>query len=124
MEKEKQSKVRNRFLKAITVTFQNAPFSPGRDHKFRSDNNTNRWGAKTNSGKGFSGPMVTMIPYEARRKPRDGTGVSVTQEPTSPKISCMGQIKHHKKKNIPTGKTTDVSTTAKDEDVKKPKSKF
>ncbi|KAL5072224.1 hypothetical protein RYX36_023111 [Vicia faba] len=110
MEKEKQSKVRNRFLKAITVTFQNAPFSPGRDHKFRSDNNTNRWGAKSNGGgKGFSGPMVTMIPYEARRKPKDG-GVNVTQEPTSPKISCMGQIKHHKKKHIPKSKTSDAST--------------
>ncbi|CAL5205770.1 unnamed protein product [Lathyrus oleraceus] len=122
MEKEKQSKLKNKFLKAITVTFQNAPFSPGREHKFRSDNNTNRWGAKTNGGKGFSGPMVTMIPREARRKPRDG-GVNVTQEPTSPKISCMGQIKHHKKKHIPKNKTTDANTP-KDADEKKSKSKF
>jgi hypothetical protein len=118
MEKEKQSKLRNKFLKAITVTFQNAPFSPGRDHKFRSDNNTNKWGAKT---KGFSGPVVTMIPYEARTKPTE-----TTQEPTSPKISCMGQIKHHKKKhiaknNIPLPTRKDASTTPKDTEVKKSK---
>ncbi|CAJ2675808.1 unnamed protein product [Trifolium pratense] len=127
MEKDKQSKLRNKFLKAaaaITVTFQNGPFSPGRDHKFRSDNNTNRWGAKTHAAKGFSGPVVTMIPYEARRKPKDGT-TTETQEPTSPKISCMGQIKHHKKKhivknNIPLPRQTDASTP-KDAEVKKSK---
>ncbi|WJX15607.1 hypothetical protein P8452_05728 [Trifolium repens] len=122
MEKEKQSKLRNKFFKAITVTFQNAPFSPGRDHKFRSDNNTNKWGAKT---KGFSGPVVTMIPYEARRKPKDGA-VTETQEPTSPKISCMGQIKHHKKKhiaknNIPLPTTRNDASTPKDTEVKKSK---
>ena len=38
-----------------------------------------------------------MIPVEARRKSKDGC--VETQEPTSPKISCMGQIKHKKKKN-------------------------
>nr|AGV54595.1 syringolide-induced protein 14-1-1 [Phaseolus vulgaris] len=106
MEKEnKQSKLKNKILKilpkaAAAVTFQNPPFSPGRDHKF-----------KTHGGKGFfSGPM---IPDEARRKPRHG-GVE-TQEPTSPKISCMGQIKH-KKKHIQKGgaKSTSTSTRARE----------
>lgn len=124
MEKEKQSKLRNKFMKAITITFQNAPFSPGRDHKFRSDQNNTKWGAKTHAaGKGFSGPMVTMIPYEARTKPKDGGG-NETQEPTSPKISCMGQIKHHKKKHIPKPNKdlfTSVSTPKVDTEVKRSK---
>ncbi|XP_004499311.1 uncharacterized protein At1g76070-like [Cicer arietinum] len=124
MEKDKQSKLRNKILKiipkaaaAITVTFQNGPFSPGRDHKFRSDNNTNRW-QKTHFGKGFSGPM---IPPEARTKPK-----GETQEPTSPKISCMGQIKHKKKhhniaKTLPTHGDNSAASTPKDTEVKKSK---
>ncbi|OVA15970.1 hypothetical protein BVC80_1823g25 [Macleaya cordata] len=36
-----------------------------------------------------------MIPAEARRKSKNGSFDS--QEPTSPKVSCMGQIKHKKK---------------------------
>ncbi|CAJ1972590.1 unnamed protein product [Sphenostylis stenocarpa] len=99
MEKEnKPSKLKSKILKilpkaAAAVTFQNPPFSPGRDHKFKSF-----------GGKGFfSGPM---IPDEARRKPKDG-GVE-TQEPTSPKISCMGQIKH-KKKHVKKGGAKSMS---------------
>ena len=72
MEKQ-QPKLKNRILKilpkaaaAVTVTFQNPPFSPGRDHK-RTENTT-RW-FKHAGGKGFSGPL---IPAEARRKPKDG----------------------------------------------------
>ncbi|KAF1897472.1 hypothetical protein Lal_00035178 [Lupinus albus] len=80
----KQKKLKNKILNAISVTFQNSPFSPGRDH------NTTKWYKSTT--KGFSGPM---IPDEARRKPKDG-GLE-TQEPTSPKISCMGQIKQREK---------------------------
>ncbi|KAL2318886.1 hypothetical protein Fmac_032762 [Flemingia macrophylla] len=117
MEKEKQhSNLKNRILKILpksaAVTFQNPkPFSPGRDHKLKS-----------NVGKGFfSGPM---IPIEARRKPKDG-GVE-TQEPTSPKISCMGQIKHKKKKRIT--KTVPVPArggdTPTEEKEKKHASKF
>ncbi|KAG6388483.1 hypothetical protein SASPL_149911 [Salvia splendens] len=41
----------------------------------------------------FSGPMISMIPAEAREESKS----SEMQEPTSPKISCMGQIKHKKK---------------------------
>ncbi|XP_057796948.1 uncharacterized protein At1g76070-like [Salvia miltiorrhiza] len=64
------------------VSFQNPPFSPG-----RADANSK---LKSHLHKGFSGPM---IPAEARGKSKDFE----TQEPTSPKISCMGQIKHKKK---------------------------
>ncbi|TKY57597.1 hypothetical protein E2542_SST14647 [Spatholobus suberectus] len=122
MEKEKQSKLRSKILKilpkaAAAVTFQNLPFSPGRDHKF-----------KHSGGKGFfSGPM---IPDEARRKPKDG-GVE-TQEPTSPKISCMGQIKHKKKHvkkggaksmSMPTRAIDSASSTPRDTEEKKQKQK-
>ncbi|WVZ19592.1 hypothetical protein V8G54_006914 [Vigna mungo] len=95
----KQLKLRNKILKAlpkavaaVTMTFQNPPFSPGRDHKSR--------------------PNVSMIPHEARRKTHDRNGIDgvYSQEPTSPKISCMGQIKH-KKKQIKQAKTKTKSVT-------------
>ncbi|XP_068640937.1 uncharacterized protein At1g76070 [Aristolochia californica] len=65
----------------FSFIFLNQPFSPGRD-KFRA-------------GKGFSGPIISIIPAEARRKTRNGSFDA--QEPTSPKVSCIGQIKHKKK---------------------------
>lgn len=140
---EKQLKLRSKLLKilpkavaSITVTFQNPPFSPGRDHhhhhKTRPENNTTKWVRPHHGGgKGFSGPM---IPDEARRKPNDGgsygNGICY-QEPTSPKISCMGQIKHNKKKKQIIKKvksrkviarisnTTSSSSTSRDIEVKK-----
>ncbi|GLT35007.1 hypothetical protein SLA2020_094920 [Shorea laevis] len=79
---EKQGKQKSMFLKflpkvASAVTFQNPPFSPGREKR-------------------FSGPIVSIIPDEARRKTLKNESYE-TSEPTSPKISCMGQIKHKKK---------------------------
>ncbi|QCE16720.1 uncharacterized protein At1g76070-like [Vigna unguiculata] len=119
----KQLKLRNKILKvlpkavaAVTMTFQNPPFSPGRDHK--------------------SKPIVSMIPHEARRKTHDRNGIDgvYSQEPTSPKISCMGQIKH-KKKQIKQAKTKSAtrpkevacnksSTASRDTEVKKHASTF
>ncbi|OIW19895.1 hypothetical protein TanjilG_28766 [Lupinus angustifolius] len=111
MEK-KQPKLKNKILSilpkaaaAVSVTFQNSPFSPRRDHKLRSDHNATKW---HKGAKGFSGPM---IPEEARRKPKDG-GVE-TQEPTSPKISCIGQIKQ-KKKQIHKAKAKTMSLPTPD----------
>ncbi|KAL1533375.1 hypothetical protein AAHA92_33265 [Salvia divinorum] len=69
----------------VAVSFQNPPFSPG-----RADGNSK---LKSHLQKGFSGPIISMIPAEARGKSKNFE----TQEPTSPKISCMGQIKHKKK---------------------------
>ncbi|KAL2250023.1 uncharacterized protein At1g76070 [Sesamum indicum] len=71
------------------VSFQNPQFSPGRDK--RPDVNSHK--LKTHLSKGFSGPIVSMIPAEARGKSKNFE----TQEPTSPKVSCMGQIKHRNK---------------------------
>lgn len=72
--------------KSAAISFQSLPFSPGRDKRLAAD-------IKTHCNKGFSGPMVSIIPAEARRK---SSGMD-TQEPTSPKVSCIGQIKHKKK---------------------------
>ena len=102
---EKQAKPKNKILKflpkaasAVSVSFQNPPFSPGRDK--RSDNYTGKH--KACAGRGFSGPIISIIPVEARRKSK-GETFDQTQEPTSPKVSCMGQIKH-KKNTIKKGK--------------------
>lgn len=75
--------------KSATVTFQQnpAPYSPGREnnHKLKS----------SHVNKGFSGQL---IPDEARRKSSSNDrSFDSTQEPTSPKVSCMGQIKLKKK---------------------------
>ncbi|KAI3875784.1 hypothetical protein MKX03_023707 [Papaver bracteatum] len=75
--------------KSATVTFQQnpAPYSPGREnnHKLKS----------SHVNKGFSGQL---IPDEARRKSSSNErSFDSTQEPTSPKVSCMGQIKLKKK---------------------------
>ncbi|KAI3960672.1 hypothetical protein MKX01_003846 [Papaver californicum] len=73
--------------KSASVTFQqNPPFSPGRE-------NNNK--LKSHVNKGFSGQL---IPDEARRKSSSNErSFDSTQEPTSPKVSCMGQIKLKKK---------------------------
>ncbi|ERM96258.1 hypothetical protein AMTRI_Chr09g34780 [Amborella trichopoda] len=68
------------------------PCSPG--HEKRLDSSSK---LRSNTGKGFSGPIVSMIPAEARRK--IDTNNSHRFEPTSPKVSCMGQIKHKKKRS-------------------------
>jgi hypothetical protein len=48
--------------------------------------------------KGFSGPILHLVPDEARRKQKTDTPFE-TQEPTSPTVSCIGQIKQQAKKN-------------------------
>ncbi|GAB4832970.1 hypothetical protein Ancab_006991 [Ancistrocladus abbreviatus] len=93
MEKANKPK-NNLFLKylpraASAVSFQNPTFSPGRDKR-----------SSTKHGLGFSGPL---IPLEARRRPKNGStsNFDVAQEPTSPKVSCIGQIKlKHKQKKM------------------------
>lgn len=108
MENDKQSKTKRRnklfkFLPKATsaVSFQNPPFSPGRDNKKR-----------------FSGPlMISIIPTEARtRRPYGGRQNVETPglgEPTSPKVSCMGQIKQHRKKHIKKKEEAKKPTTGK-----------
>ncbi|XP_050227034.1 uncharacterized protein At1g76070 [Mercurialis annua] len=108
MEKQHQSaKPKNKILKflpkaaAPAVSFQNPPFSPSRIDKRLAEvhkhihQHIHR--IKPPTGKGYSGPIVPMIPDVARRRSTSKNGSFENQEPTSPKISCMGQIKHKKK---------------------------
>lgn len=69
-----------------TVIFQNHPFSPGREKRFHHHHNHNHH-------KGFSGPIISIIPAEARSRKSNNV---TNQEPTSPKVSCIGQIKQRK----------------------------
>ncbi|RYR41290.1 hypothetical protein Ahy_A08g037703 [Arachis hypogaea] len=118
---EKQLKLKNRILKilpkasSITVTFQNQPFSPGRWDRQHHHNN--------HGVKGFSGPIMPMIPHEARSKPKGERNNTDYQEPTSPKISCMGQIKNkkkqHKKVKKAAASATTTKSTSKDIELKK-----
>uniref|UniRef100_A0A5B6YUQ5 Syringolide-induced protein 14-1-1 n=1 Tax=Davidia involucrata TaxID=16924 RepID=A0A5B6YUQ5_DAVIN len=112
MAMEKPSKSKNGLLKflpraASAVSFQNHPFSPSRQDKM-----------KTHVGRGFSGPIISMIPAEARRKSKNSSFEA--QEPTSPKVSCMGQIKlKHKHKNKTKIKKTKQTTVSPPIEAKK-----
>lgn len=77
---EKPSKLRIKILKFLSqaaapaVTYKSPPPSP-------------------------RNPIVSIIPKEARRKPRNGSSSTfAAKEPISPKVSCMGQVKDKKKK--------------------------
>lgn len=68
---------------AAAVSFQNIPFSPRRDK--RADAN-----AAHRHKSHFSGPI--MIPPAARGRSK----TAEAPEPSSPKVSCIGQIKYKK----------------------------
>ncbi|KAJ4963322.1 hypothetical protein NE237_023261 [Protea cynaroides] len=95
MEKQVRSRGKNIFpFLPGAITFRKPQISPGHDKKPE-----NRSKYRTNAGKSFSGPITSIIPVEARRKSRNGSFDGA--EPTSPKVSCMGQIiqKHKKLKD-------------------------
>ncbi|CAI9777919.1 unnamed protein product [Fraxinus pennsylvanica] len=73
------------FLPKAAVSFQDPTFSTGKDK--RSDG-TNAKKGNTHLNTGSSSPI---------RSGKSKNSNFDTQEPTSPKISCMGQIKHKKK---------------------------
>ncbi|KAF3627314.1 putative thioredoxin-like protein CDSP32, chloroplastic-like [Capsicum annuum] len=104
MEKEKPTKPKkNMILKFLpkaataTVIFQNHPFSPGREKRLHHHNNH----------KGFSGPIISIIPAEARNRKSNNV---TNQEPTSPKVSCIGQIKQRKNKTTKMKKEKATNT--------------
>ncbi|KAL2895303.1 hypothetical protein RDABS01_011212 [Bienertia sinuspersici] len=92
---------KNLFLKflpkaASAVSFQNPQYSPGRDHHHHNHHHSSK--LKAHAHKGFSGPInFSVLPDEARGKPKND-GSYEAHEPTSPKVSCMGQIKNKHKK--------------------------
>lgn len=124
------------------VTFQNPPFSPTRDSNARSSSSevfgkisTAKSHAKRAS---FSGPIVPLIPKEVRHRRRfknddddDATSLDAPQEPTSPKVSCMGQIKlknkikkKKKKKSEEIARVKEPSSGSFCSEEKKPKSRI
>ncbi|KAH0462977.1 hypothetical protein IEQ34_007559 [Dendrobium chrysotoxum] len=100
MEKPPRSKgtiVLKYLQKAATFTITNNPHSPR--------------GERLSAIRGLSGPIASIIPTEARHKKRNDDAFD--EEPTSPKVTCIGQIKHKKaagtkerqKKKVPSGLT-------------------
>lgn len=109
MEKSQAKPKSKKVLKFLPRTvssisfFQNPPFSPGRDKRSSSSLwysseliNSTKCRLRSHVGKGFSGPLISLIPYEARTKNKNDQDFD-KNEPTSPKVSCMGQIKHKNK---------------------------
>ncbi|KFK44152.1 hypothetical protein AALP_AA1G221900 [Arabis alpina] len=78
--------------KAMSVGHSVTPFSPARDfrHHHRTISTANR-------GYFFSSPMTPLVPMAARARRRIKNH-GVLAEPTSPKVSCIGQIKLAKPK--------------------------
>lgn len=95
MEQQKQAatKPKNKFLNllpraASSVAFRTPPlYSPGKEKKSSEKSH------KSNLGIGFSGPLVTMAPSDNRRKSKKESSYTLAYEPTSPVVSCMGQVK-------------------------------
>lgn len=79
---------------ALLSAYPIAPISPGRDINRPGDYCIR--GRNSFSSRGYSGPMISIIPQEVRGKKKDSGFES--QEPTSPKVSCIGQVKLRKKK--------------------------
>ncbi|KAG2254433.1 hypothetical protein Bca52824_084569 [Brassica carinata] len=117
-------KSKNKLLKmlpkAMSFGHRVPPFSPGRDLHHHHHNNT----TSSSSNKAFfSGPMVPLVPKAARV--RRNKSDAVWSEPTSPKVSCIGQIKRVKSKRsspkkkratIPKIPKTSSSSLTKDDE--------
>ncbi|XP_047325300.1 uncharacterized protein At1g76070-like [Impatiens glandulifera] len=85
---EKPTKPKNRLFNFLSsaISFHNLHFSPTQPENH------------TNTRKGFK---ISIVPPEARRRNNlssKNSGDNQSQEPTSPKISCMGEIKNKKEK--------------------------
>lgn len=82
------TKSKNTIMKFLPKPTSSVIFSPSKDR--RSFERTQ----KSNLGIGFSGPMLSMIPADTRRKIKNQSDYNVVYEPTSPRVSCMGQVKY------------------------------
>lgn len=117
MEKPAIAKSKIKFLMllpkaaAAAAKLPSHPFSPGKV-------NANK--LKSHQNKGFSGPITSVVLEEARNKSKNSTFDA--KEPTSPKISCMGQIKH--KKKISSKKKNAASMSLPKEVIYNPYSSF
>ncbi|CAN0871899.1 Uncharacterized protein At1g76070 [Linum grandiflorum] len=111
-----KSKTVFKFLKAASsINFNNPPFSPTREHS--SDHH------RLHNYNGFvSAPILPPRGKQRQKKKFAATGESPAtsgdvHEPTSPKISCIGQIKHKKcmlpKQPAPATKAKDGNKKSK-----------
>jgi hypothetical protein len=76
------------FLRSTVASFSST-FPPSSRNNRSSFNHRNA----------FSGPIVSIVPPEARGKRRQPSGSGYrTPEPSSPKVSCIGQVKRCKSK--------------------------
>ncbi|KAF8113704.1 hypothetical protein N665_0046s0053 [Sinapis alba] len=94
------TKLSKMLQKALSIGHSAAPFSPVRDFHHR------RTASTVNRGFFFSGPMTPLLPSAARARRRTKNAV-VFAEPTSPKVSCIGQIKLAKSSKCPETKNRE-----------------
>ncbi|KAJ4889547.1 hypothetical protein Rs2_29295 [Raphanus sativus] len=81
------AKLSKMLQKALSIGHGATPFSPVRDfHHHRTASTVNR-------GLFFSGPITPLLPTATARARRRTKNAVVFAEPTSPKVSCIGQIK-------------------------------
>lgn len=62
--------------------------SPGRSEKFRESSSRR---LRSNGSKGQSSPMFPILPYNLTGRKKNGS--FETQEPSSPKVTCIGQVR-------------------------------
>ncbi|XP_010941356.1 uncharacterized protein At1g76070 [Elaeis guineensis] len=97
MEKPSRAKATKIFSflpKPTSFSISHRPLSPGREKSSKPKAFHNKAKAFHNN-KAFSGPIISIVPVEARRKEKNG-GNFDAQEPTSPKVSCIGRVKQRK----------------------------
>ncbi|CAN8312691.1 unnamed protein product [Cochlearia groenlandica] len=85
------TKLTKMLQKALSIGHSAAPFSPARDYRHRRTIST------ANRGFLFSNSITPLLPATAKIKRKTKNDV-VWAEPTSPKVSCIGQIKLSKQK--------------------------
>ncbi|KAG2303384.1 hypothetical protein Bca4012_062148 [Brassica carinata] len=84
-------KLSKMFPKALSIGHSAAPFSPARDYRHHRTIST------ASRGYFFSSPITPLPPTSARARRRTKSNGAIA-EPTSPKVSCIGQIKLAKSK--------------------------
>ncbi|XP_033128067.1 uncharacterized protein At1g76070 [Brassica rapa] len=98
--------------KALSIGHSAAPFSPVRDFRHHRTIST------ASRGYFFSSPITPLLPTSARARRRTKSNGVVVAEPTSPKVSCIGQIKLAKSKcpemknREPNTKTLETSSSS------------
>ncbi|CAH2036737.1 unnamed protein product [Thlaspi arvense] len=91
------TKLSKMLQRALSIGHSAAPFTPARDLRHQ------RTTSMASRGFFFSSPITPLLPTAARARRKNKNAV-VWAEPTSPKVSCIGQIKLSKPKCPPENK--------------------